>query len=65
MGELGRKGWKEVGGSNGPSDYNSGGYGQVGGENYHSPGERSSLVSSGNGYGREEDWSTGSQQGSK
>ncbi|XP_066256522.1 ADP-ribosylation factor GTPase-activating protein 1 isoform X1 [Euwallacea similis] len=63
MGELGRRGWKEVSGTN--SQPGSGGYGQVGGENYHSPGERSSLVSSGNGYGREDDWSTGSQQGSK
>ncbi|KAF7265967.1 hypothetical protein GWI33_020704 [Rhynchophorus ferrugineus] len=65
MGELGRKGWKEMSGNNTSSDYHSGGYGQVGGENYHSPGEKSSLVSSGNGYGREDDWSIGSQQGSK
>lgn len=65
MGELGRKGWQEVAGSNSTPGYEPGGYGQVSGENYHSPGERSSLVSSGNGYGREEDWSTGSQQGSK
>lgn len=63
MGELGRKGWKEVSGT-APTP-GPGGYGQVGGENFHSPGERSSLVGSGNGYGREEDWSTGSQQGSK
>ncbi|XP_019766534.1 ADP-ribosylation factor GTPase-activating protein 1 isoform X2 [Dendroctonus ponderosae] len=65
MGELGRKGWKEMGGTNATPGYQSGGYGQMSGENYHSPGERSSLVSSGNGHGREEDWSTGSQQGSK
>ncbi|XP_030753750.1 ADP-ribosylation factor GTPase-activating protein 1 [Sitophilus oryzae] len=65
MGELGRKGWKEVSGTNSGSDYHSGGYGQVGGENYHSPGEKSSLVSSGNGYGREDEWSIESQQGSK
>ncbi|CAG9763257.1 unnamed protein product [Ceutorhynchus assimilis] len=64
MGELGRKGWKEMGGTTAsPPGYQSGGYGQVGGENYHSPGERSSLVGSGNGFG--DDWSTGSQQGSK
>lgn len=65
MGELGRKGWKEMGGTTSTPDYQTGGYGQVSGENYHSPGERSSLVGSGNGYGREDDWSTGSQQGSK
>ncbi|KAL1516879.1 hypothetical protein ABEB36_000717 [Hypothenemus hampei] len=65
MGELGRKGWKEIGGNTSAPGYQSGDYGQVSGENYHSPGERSSLVSSGNGYGREDDWSTGSQQGSK
>ncbi|XP_044258023.1 ADP-ribosylation factor GTPase-activating protein 1 isoform X2 [Tribolium madens] len=65
MGELGRKGWREVSGSGSAGDYHSGGYGQVGGENYHSPGEKSSLVSSGNGYVRDEDWSCSSQQGSK
>lgn len=65
MGELGRKGWKEVSGSSNTADYQSGGYGQVSGENFHSPGERSSLVGSANGFGREDDWSTGSQQGSK
>ncbi|XP_015834270.1 ADP-ribosylation factor GTPase-activating protein 1 isoform X4 [Tribolium castaneum] len=65
MGELGRKGWREVSGSGNAGDYHSGGYGQVGGENYHSPGEKSSLVSSGNGYVRDEDWSCSSQQGSK
>nr|CAI5846396.1 unnamed protein product [Callosobruchus analis] len=60
MGELGRKGWKEISGSGG----DAGGYGQVGGDNYHSPGEKSSLVSSGNSYGQD-DWSNSSQQGSK
>ncbi|XP_060519512.1 ADP-ribosylation factor GTPase-activating protein 1 isoform X2 [Cylas formicarius] len=65
MSELGRKGWKEVGGANSASDYQSGSYGQVVGDNYHSPGERSSLVSSSNGYSREDDWSCNSQHGSK
>ncbi|KAJ8927925.1 hypothetical protein NQ314_019555 [Rhamnusium bicolor] len=63
MGELGRKGWREVGGANNSNE--SGGYGQVSGDNFHSPGEKSSLVSSGNGYVREDDWSCSSQQGSK
>lgn len=66
MSELGKKGWREVSGSNGSGDYNpSGGYGQVGGENYHSPGEKSSLVGGGNGYVKDDDWSCTSQQGSK
>lgn len=67
VGEYGRKGWQEVtGNSGGRSDYQSGGYGQVGGDNYHSPGERSSLVNSGSGSGKgDEDWSWTSQQGSK
>ncbi|XP_019873497.2 ADP-ribosylation factor GTPase-activating protein 1 [Aethina tumida] len=65
LGEMGRKGWKEVSGTNTGGDYSPSGYGQVGGENYQSPGERSSLVSSSNGYVREEDWSCSSQQGSK
>lgn len=60
MGELGRKGWREVAGSGTGNDY-----GQVGGDNYHSPGEKSSLVGSGNGYAKDEDWSCSSQQGSK
>lgn len=63
MGELGRKGWREMGGSTNSTDL--GGYGQVGGDNYHSPGEKSSLVSSRNGYTREDEWSCSSQQGSK
>lgn len=64
MGELGKRSWKEVtGGVNSTGD--SGGYGQVGGDTYQSPGERSSLVSGGNGYNREDDWSCSSQQGSK
>lgn len=64
MGELGRRGWKEIsGGTSGTGD--TGGYGQVGGSIYQSPGERSSLMSSGNGYNREENWSCSSQQGSK
>lgn len=63
MSDLGRRGWKEVVGGNAGGD--SGGYGQVQGDNYLSPGERSSLVSSGNGYSREDDWSCSSQQGSK
>ncbi|KAK4877331.1 hypothetical protein RN001_009837 [Aquatica leii] len=67
MGELGRRGWQEVtGSSTNRSDYQSGGYGQVGGDNYQSPGEKSSLVNSGSGSGRgDEDWSWTSQQGSK
>ncbi|KAF5303713.1 hypothetical protein FQR65_LT00857 [Abscondita terminalis] len=67
MGELGRKGWHEVtGGNTNRADYQSGGYGQVGGDNYQSPGEKSSLVNSGSGSGRgDEDWSWTSQQGSK
>lgn len=69
MGELGRRGWQEVTGNNSSrsnSDYHSGGYGQVGGDNYQSPGEKSSLVNSGSGSGRgDEDWSWTSQQGSK
>lgn len=66
MTDLGRRGWKEVVGTNTASsgDYHSGGYGQVGGDNYSSPGERSSLVGSGNGY-KDDDWSCSSQQGSK
>ncbi|CAG9854749.1 unnamed protein product [Phyllotreta striolata] len=62
MGELGRKGWKEI--SNLNNDGNSGGYGEMAGENY-SPSEKSSLYSQGNGYVREEDWSYASQHGSK
>lgn len=67
MSDLGKKGWKEVmgGPSGGGNDFHSGGYGQVGGDNYISPGERSSLVSGGNGYNKEDDWSCSSQQGSK
>lgn len=67
VGEFGRKGWQEVtGNGSNRSDYQSGGYGQVGGDNYHSPGERSSLVNSGSGSGKgDEDWSWTSQQGSK
>lgn len=67
MSDLGKRGWKEVVGSNGGNsgDYHSGGYGQVGGDNYISPGERSSLVGGGNGYNREDEWSCSSQQGSK
>lgn len=65
MGELGRKGWKEIsGGSVANTDY-AGGYGQVGGGTYQSPGEKSSLMSPGNGYNREDNWSCSSQQGSK
>lgn len=48
----------------GGSDNTSNNYGQVGGENYHSPGEKSSLVGSGNGY-NQDNWSFSSQQGSK
>ncbi|CAH1101963.1 unnamed protein product [Psylliodes chrysocephalus] len=62
MGELGRKGWKEV--SNLNNESSSGGYGEVAGDNY-SPSEKSSLYSQGNGYVREEDWSYSSQHGSK
>lgn len=66
MGELGRKGWKEISNTGGTSSNdNAGGYGQVGGGTYQSPGERSSLMSSGNGYNREDNWSCSSQQGSK
>ncbi|KAF5302675.1 hypothetical protein FQA39_LY10171 [Lamprigera yunnana] len=67
MGELGRRGWQEVTGvGNNRCDYQSGGYGQVGGDNYQSPGEKSSLVNSGSSSGRgDEDWSWTSQQGSK
>ncbi|KAK9695954.1 putative GTPase activating protein for Arf [Popillia japonica] len=65
MSDLGRKGWSSVTGTTGSSgDYHSGGYGQVGGDNYQSPGERSSLVSTGNSYNND-DWSCSSQQGSK
>lgn len=64
MGELGRRGWKEISGTTaGTGD--TGGYGQVGGGTYQSPGERSSLMSSNSGYNREENWSCSSQQGSK
>lgn len=66
MGELGRRGWREVSGNNSGNDSSSGGYGQVGGENFQYPGERSSLVSGGgNGYSREDEWSCSSQLGSK
>lgn len=52
--------------SNSGGDYNrSGGYGQMSGDNYNSPGERSSLVNGSVGYNREDDWSCSSQQGSK
>lgn len=64
MGELGRRGWKEISGST-TATGDCGGYGQVGGNTYQSPGERSSLMSSGNGYNREDNWSCSSQQGSK
>lgn len=65
MSDLGKKGWNSVAGASGSAgDYHSGGYGQVGGDNYQSPGERSSLVSAGNSYNND-DWSCSSQQGSK
>lgn len=67
MGELGRRGWQEVTGNNtNRPSYDQSGYGQVGGDNYQSPGEKSSLVNSGSGSGKgDEDWSWTSQQGSK
>lgn len=51
--------------SNSGGDYRSGGYGQMSGDNFNLPGERSSLVNGGNGYNRDDDWSCSSQQGSK
>ncbi|XP_017783545.1 PREDICTED: ADP-ribosylation factor GTPase-activating protein 1 isoform X2 [Nicrophorus vespilloides] len=70
MGDLGRKGWSQVSGTNAPGgDFNTGGYGQVGGDNYQSPGEKSYLVSGngggGNSFSQQDDWSYSSQQGSK
>lgn len=66
VGDLSRRGWKEVTGINSTSsgDYYGSGYGQMGSDSYQqqSPGERSSLV---NGYNRDDDWSCTSQQGSK
>ncbi|KRT79904.1 hypothetical protein AMK59_7872, partial [Oryctes borbonicus] len=65
MSDLGKKGWTSITGTTGSAgDYHAGGYGQVGGDNYQSPGERSSLVSAGNSYNND-DWSCSSQQGSK
>ncbi|XP_022904784.1 ADP-ribosylation factor GTPase-activating protein 1 isoform X2 [Onthophagus taurus] len=65
MSDLGKKGWNTVTSTtNNPGDYHSGGYGQVGGDNYQSPGERSSLVSGGHSYNND-DWSCSSQLGSK
>lgn len=55
--ELGKKGWREISGS---EIYN---YGEVRGDNYHSPDEKCSLVGSG-GY-NQDNWSSSSQQGSK
>lgn len=65
VGDLSRRGWKEVTGVNSPTSGDSGGYGQMGGDSYQFPGEHSSLVNGGNSYGREDDWSCSSQQGSK
>lgn len=65
MGDLSRKGWKEVTGINSSSntDYYSGGYGDS--YQQQSPGERSSLVNGNAGYNRDDEWSCTSQQGSK
>lgn len=58
MGDLGKKGWGSLSQSNSFSSgydacsgYNSGGYGQMPGDNYQSPGEKSSLMSGGSGQG--------------
>lgn len=57
MSELGKKGWREISGSENNR------YGEVGGDNYLSPDEKCSLVGSG-GY-NPDNWSSSSQQGSK
>ncbi|XP_065161909.1 ADP-ribosylation factor GTPase-activating protein 1 isoform X1 [Atheta coriaria] len=66
MSDLGRRGWTQVTGTQQPGA-EFGTYGQVGGENFHSPGEKSSLVTGGNGnsFNNQDDWSFASQQGSK
>lgn len=56
--ELGKKGWKEISGSENNS------YGEVRGDNYLSPDEKCSLVGTG-GYNHQDNWSSSSQQGSK
>ncbi|XP_045461595.1 ADP-ribosylation factor GTPase-activating protein 1 isoform X1 [Harmonia axyridis] len=63
MGELGKNSWKNESSNNTNNDFYSGNYGQVNGSNVSSPGENSSLFGSGN--LREDNWSCGSQQGSK
>lgn len=66
VGDLSRKGWKEVTGINTSSggEYYSGGYGDSY-QQQQSPGERSSLVNGSMGYNRDDEWSCTSQQGSK
>lgn len=59
MSELGKRGWKEISGSENNS------YGEVRGDNYQSPGEKCSLVGSGSGNYSQDNWSSSSQQGSK
>ncbi|CAH1180396.1 unnamed protein product [Phaedon cochleariae] len=51
--EISKKGWKEIGGLN--TQYSSGTYDQVRGENY-SQGEKSSLVNGNNQQQRSNDW---------
>lgn len=58
MSELGKKGWREMSGSENNR------YGEVKGENYLSPDEKCSLVGSGGNY-NPDNWSSSSQQGSK
>lgn len=65
MGELGKKGWKEVSNTVSGNEYNSATYEQFSENKVSSPGENSSLVSGGNSYLKEDNWSCSSQQGSK
>jgi len=75
VGDLGRKGWGQISQSNSFSSggydsctgYNAGGYGQMPGDSYQSPGEKSSLMSGASGAqgGNNEDWRWGSQNNSK
>lgn len=74
MGDLGKKGWGTLaqgntysGGYDSCSGYNTGGYGQMSGDSYQSPGEKSSLMSASSSSqgGKTEDWRWGSQNNSR
>lgn len=74
VGDMGRKGWGTISQSNSFSSggyetstgYNCGGYDQMSGDSYQTPGEKSSLMNSPAGtQGGSDDWRWGSQNNSK